>query len=601
MVLTTFSITNFRCLDQLTINLSDYASLIGPNNAGKSSILAAIQQFLQFAKPSPSDWKNGEEQAPLILEGTFEDLTDWERRTQGVSGLVYDNKIQIRITNTLINPGEASESIQQTVEAYTCDEEFDGYSDKWGDLADDIKERAAADGITSLRSNDSKERVKAIIREHFPDRITRSDPRWSDDSISINAALKQALPQDQLIPAVRDATDDAKPASTTSFGRLLKNILLPAITDCDEYRELLAAVDTLHGKLQGDNGGIEAINKLSEDLSGRVSSLFPATVSMALTTPNAEKFVGGSTTLRINDGVDTPIHQQGHGVQRALVFALLEYLATHEAASGENARSTVLLFEEPELYLHPHVMRRLRDALQAISQKTGWQVIVTTHSPFLVNVADDPQSLIILQRPDPACPPRPQQLDQDPFQLADDATDERSKLRAVLDFDPSVCEAFFAKRAVLVEGPSEIAVLQQMEDVIESIGLDEIHARDTTVISCDGKLTIRPIARLLDAFEIPIRIIHDEDRHEKSDQELAENTRHPYHENKRIQDLVGAGRVFVVKDTLEHLLWPDPNNRPHITKDKPYRAWSRFTKIKDSIQEDEYADLVDLFRFAFNP
>ena len=66
----------------------------------------------------------------------------------------------------------------------------------------------------------------------------------------------------------------------------------------------------------------------------------------------------------MDDGVETTIERQGHGSQRALIFALIEVLANHSSknTSEEMTRSTILLFEEPELYLHPHLMIRLKNA-----------------------------------------------------------------------------------------------------------------------------------------------------------------------------------------------------------------------------------------------
>jgi predicted ATP-dependent endonuclease of OLD family len=263
-------------------------------------------------------------------------------------------------------------------------------------------------------------------------------------------------------------------------------------------------------------------------------------------------------------------------------------------------RSTVLLFEEPELFIHPHLMRRLKEVLRTIGQRQDWQVIVSTHSPFLVDVGDDPRSLVIYRRLDPTRPPTVKQLESDPF-AAPGMNEDRERLRAVLDFHPTVCEVFFAKHAVLVEGDTEVATLVRQPDLYRLAGLTDGYCRDVTVVSCDGKWTIIPIARLLRAFDIPMRVIHDRDQKGKTEAELAEDTSHEFHANKRIADVVGADAVMVIDDTFEHVLW-ERDEAPKSKKDKPYRAWKRVRELCNNKTDLGHApELKKVVEFAFKP
>jgi len=275
--------------------------------------------------------------------------------------------------------------------------------------------------------------------------------------------------------------------------------------------------------------------------------------------------------------------------------------ATTQAGSAESrSRQTILLFEEPELFIHPHLMRRLRDALRAISRRDDWQVIISTHSPFLVDVATNPCSLVIHRREGPTEPPTARQLQTDPF-AGNDKEEERSRLRATLDFHPSVCEGFFARHVVLVEGDSEVAVLTQQPDLYRLADVDEEVRKDVSVVPCDGKWNIIPIARLLNEFGISVRAIHDMDRQGKADAELEEKKAHPYHANKRVAGILGGDAVHVVEDTLEDVLW-EGEERPTSTKDKPYRVWKR---VRDLCSEkpdlDDLPKLRELVQFAFRP
>lgn len=104
-----------------------------------------------------------------------------------------------------------------------------------------------------------------------------------------------------------------------------------------------------------------------------------------------------SVRALISDRGGRPIEAdlQGHGLQRALVIALLHELA--EAApqvvteTGDaDARSLVLAIEEPELYQHPLQARTLAASLEKLAvEATGRsiQVAYSTHSPYFTRPA----------------------------------------------------------------------------------------------------------------------------------------------------------------------------------------------------------------------
>jgi len=144
-------------------------------------------------------------------------------------------------------------------------------------------------------------------------------------------------------------------------------------------------------------------------------------------------------------GQDTPrsLDSLGCGVVSVLVFAMA--LASYEKG--------LLLFEEPELHLHPSIQRRLMDELWRRCQDGAWQALVTTHSnhvldfeeksgvrTFLVRRLDTDQSLI------------------EPLNLAHG---DKAMLRATLDalgvHPSSLC---VANVIIWVEGPSDAAYLR---------------------------------------------------------------------------------------------------------------------------------------------
>lgn len=599
-------IENLRCIEILEVRPKRYTSLIGPNNAGKSTTLRAVELILNQETPELDEWRKGFEDKPIVIEVEFDELQEWERKSPGVAAHVFDDRIRIRMTAVIGKDKKDKPKAEVAWESFRQEEAIEGWAEEasFTKIAPEYQELAKALGITAreFQRENRKESLRAAVREKFAAKVKQGDPKWSASGISIPAALQQALPQAQLIPAVRDASADGQPGAKSSFGLLLDRIILPALTGSDEYRKLLEAVEALQKRMRGkDEEQIEPLRKLAKEISDRVSELITAKVMLGMEPPDAKKFIGGSTLLQLDDGTLTRIALQGHGLQRALVFAMLEVLAAQSAKASDeaaNLRHTILLFEEPELFIHPHLMRRLKETLTKIAQRNEWQVIVSTHSPFMVDVGEDPCSLVIHRRPDPARPPVVEQLKDDPFAPAS-MKEDRARLRAVLDFHPTVSEAFFAKHVVLVEGDTEVAALVRQPDLYRLAALEDGHHKDVTVVSCDGKWTIIPIARLLNAFKIPLRVVHDQDRKGKTDLELTAEPGHEFHANKRIAEEAGPGNVMIIDDTFEHVLWAAAEV-PKSPKDKPYRAWKRVRELCEGKANLEHAPrLRDVVKFAF--
>jgi len=602
MKLTRIKVQNFRCIDAAEIFPTKFLSLIGPNNAGKSAMLRAIEVLLTAATPAADEWRKGHETEPIVIEADFEDIQEWERRKPGVASLVFENRIRIRMTFAgATDDADGERNKRPRIESYRRLEEIVGWpeTEAYGDLPEEMQLIAQAENINprAFRANAAKERLRQAIRDRAPHLVVDGPPTWTAEGTSIAAALQQALPQVQMIPAVRDASEEGAFGPKTSFGMLVKSILIPALKGAEEYRDFIAAAGSLRGKLSGTEGEqLPEIRALGEELTRRISTLIAAKTNFDLAPPDAEKFLGTNATLNLDDGTQTRIGLQGHGLQRALVFAMLEILATQRRRVGEGAeaadRTVVLLFEEPELFIHPHLLRRLKRSLVQISEQAGWQVILTTHSPFMVDVASDPRALVIHRRATPGAPPTVLQLKRDIF--ADLARQsERERLRAALDFHPGVCEAFFAERAVLVEGDTEVAALVSQPQLYELLEIDQAEVDRTTIVSCEGKWTIVPIARILIELRIPVRIIHDLDRR-------ARTTDHPA--NAAIAALNsndGLVEIFPVDDTFEDLLW-GADERPQGSKDKPFRAWKRVKALcqAGTIAQDAPA-FASLVQFAF--
>jgi predicted ATP-dependent endonuclease of OLD family len=596
MKLKKISIRNLRGLQNIEFDNHSLTTLIGKNNCGKSSVLRAIELLCTGVKPDLEEFYLRSEEN-IVIEGIFDDLREWERNTPAVSALIYNNQLRLKYVASIIADEGDKKKIEVSYFAFKQNEQIQGWGEKWNELDEDIKAIAAEVDVRvgkDFNTKASKEKVKQRIRDNYPNRVIQGAAEWSNDSITFNNALQQALPKIVVIPAVKDATEESKYSKTGksgAFGELMKKLILPQIQAETEYANIVRAISELSDRIHSEEG-IAGINQINRRLSDRLSRLISAKANVKFDNPEIDTIISSSVGLRIFDGVhDTPIGLQGHGLQRTLIFSLLEMVAENEAAiNDESARTTIILYEEPELYLHPQMLRKLKSILNTISQSENWQIMCSTHSPVFINVADAPESLVILSRAaDGGISVR--QLTENPFEDTEAGVIERDALRAALDFHPTVCEVFFASKVILVEGDTEMAIFKHCNQLLEHCGVDLERSLDCTIVSCGGKWTIPAIGRLLSRFGIPFKIVHDLDRHGKTDAEIAALPAiHPYKANVRIALITTPENIFVCDDTLEDL-WGGSKS------DKPYSAIKKSIQLVDTDGVPER--LQQLVRFVY--
>jgi putative ATP-dependent endonuclease of OLD family len=225
----------------------------------------------------------------------------------------------------------------------------------------------------------------------------------------------------------------------------------------------------------------------------------------------ATQFARG-VRIRLDDGVETEVLDKGHGIQRCMVFALLQaYIENQRGTLTQGAGGAVaaqpgciiLLVEEPELYIHPQMQRRIHRVLRQFAETD--QVICTTHCPTLVDVRRYDELLIARKH------------------SATEGTALRSCDNAMISFDPASAEAkflkhaggarsgmFFARQVLLGEGPADIAAV---EYVAKHEGWVDYHLDEVglTPIAGEGASSLPVLAEILNSFSIPFQMVLDKD------------------------------------------------------------------------------------------
>ncbi len=323
------------------------------------------------------------------------------------------------------------------------------------------------------------------------------------------------LPLAIFVPGIKEVSTETSTSNVSSATQILVAELFSGALAANPAVAAIAKASGQIKSLFEQNSLDPAVSELQEALSYKLKRLIDLSITLTFEPPDLAKDLAKSTTLSVLDGTleVSPLHL-GHGAQRALIVTLLELLAEQRRrADGAQQRPLLLLVEEPEIYMHPYMCRRIRNVLVDLARSGTAQVVCTSHSPVFLDLADRHDGITLLRKIDQH-PVATQRVD-DVFSGAH-SNEDRERLRMLLNFDPKVCEVFYTNEVCLLEGDCEIASVRAIanrlvEDKIVDRTKIEAHLAKILLINCRGKWTIRAFQKVLNAFSVNYRVVHDID------------------------------------------------------------------------------------------
>jgi len=533
MRLRKFEIQNYKAIESLSFEWDDLITLIGENNSGKSSVLSALACFLGGSSIKDVSvfrrHQTGPENA-IELIGHFDQLTDTELQQIAVRGRVFDGEwiLKKRFWLEAGDTGEPERAgWKEQLYTFSQTETFADWPELdstwaafpaiYAPLIEQIPNRGARPNVVA------RESLREIIRAQRPDLVIRTPPAWVQNpggGGNWKSNANSILPRVIFIRAVHEASDETVAKDASTYGKLINLIVERQIAQRPEMialRNALAAVlqlfrpDDDHPEQQA-----EEIRNLQNNINRRLEEIIGGCAFIRTDPPQLRSLVMPSTALVIRDplaGIETQVSHQGHGLQRTLVMTLLQLLseAQDEAPPGQAPpnRATVLIVEEPELYLHPQMARLMRDVLYHLASSPGMQVACCTHSPVFLDIASKCRSIVRVIK-GAGGNSTGIQVTRDLFPGPADRA-EKDKIQTVARFHPTINELFFARSVVLFEEFSAIATLERCAELCGVFGRHPRVRREVSFIDCGGKQNIPAFQRVLNAFGVPYRVIHDLD------------------------------------------------------------------------------------------
>ncbi|WOH20513.1 AAA family ATPase [Paenarthrobacter sp. GOM3] len=526
MKLDCLTIQNFRALKSISIPLSTFGCIIGENNAGKSSVLHALVFALTGQTPRKLNERDFHDPSlPIRVELKLTDITTADFAQIGAANhraAMESDVINGELTLVRIVAPGSTKQVLQLSKACPANENL---------LPEVLKPK-----MTGKKDTELYETVIGLIPELAdrldPKKLTQKQVAEACDSVvaniprcdlvmrdcplgtGIEAAVKDFLPEPIYIEAVKDVAGEMKTAETATFGKLLK-LLLDEVED--EFDDLQAQFQDLQKRLSRvlDSNGepaedlrLEAVKKIEQTVEDFVRESFPG-VELRLNVPVPElKTIFSTAEMSIDDGHEGPVTGKGDGLKRAVAFAILRaYTLLRAEGLGSrpggkpSRRMNVLLFEEPELYLHPKGQRQLFRALELFSH--DHPVLVTTHSPLFFSA--DATTTFTKLRKAPSAGGLSKVSEAFPVNVTQ--MNEREAFQIICHENNE--SAFFSNAVVLVEGESDAVVFPHLAEVINP---EWSHLeRNLSFVITGGKTNISKYRSFFDHFKIDVHVLCDLD------------------------------------------------------------------------------------------
>jgi len=444
-------IANFRSIKNCALPLSAYTPIIGYNNSGKSNAIAAIQWLLRRSLLGKTDFHDPN--LPIEVIGTITGVSPAH-----VAAMPAAQQRQI-------GPYIAAETLKVR--------------------------RTQQPGATRA--------AEITLDVWEPTAAT-----WNANPTGIDNALGALLPEPIRIGAMEDAAEDAaKSKTTTTIGKLLAEFIAPvraahAVELSGFLQEISRRVSS-----DGDMRFAELVT-IEDQITVKINDLFPGIgAKLHFPVPELEDLVKGGT-LRLQEGANPPrdFASYGHGTQRSVQMALVRHLAEVRRGAGPGLGTTLLLIDEPELYLHPFAVEQVRAALKSLG-RSGYQVVFSTHSAQLVPASE--AQFALLMRKDATLGTHARQRLRDAVQVVVPSSIHQMEQLFTLGNSSQV---LFADRVLLTEGKTELRLLPI---IYESVFGRSFGQERCALVAQSGVNDTKKSAEILAAMDIPCKAVVDLD------------------------------------------------------------------------------------------
>jgi hypothetical protein len=533
------AIENFRSVQSPSVELAGHSILLGSNNAGKSTILKAIDLFFDAAaRITATDHFYSNTKLPIVITIKFINLTPHEVEefkgavTEGVMTVsrelsAIDPESGIYSVNALVNPefAEFRNEKNGTKKRGLFGKLNKQYAGEFGDVSTvDDMQRALLEWEAKTDMKLSSEKVRGFF----------GAPNVANGKLKKRTNLR-------LIPAVKETSSEFQDAKKSPILGLLSDIANQIFENRKELTEFIEKARAEAQRLTDPNG-IPQLGNISDALTSAVQRFYSETLIEAdwIADDPLKVIFPVPRILLSHRKARVPVEYVGHGLQRAVLFAIVQFLAERQSQLPDEAKTVydaplsdiIILIEEPEIYQHPIKQRQIYEAFRNIAarfdESTGIriQIIYTTHSEKLIKLEQFDSVRIVRKVGEgdgiqTTCYSLTLEKCSQLMAAAIDAVTpmQPEAFGAKLHiFNSDVSEGFFAEKIILVEGPTDKAIL---EGAYKEKGRNAIE-EGISIIFMSGKTTVDKPYLIFSELKIPTYLMFDNDRSKKEKRQKPE-------------------------------------------------------------------------------
>ncbi len=297
------------------------------------------------------------------------------------------------------------------------------------------------------------------------------------------------------------AEDVGKSKNTTTIGKLIAEIMSPI-----EENHTTAITEALNGlkskfDADGNDRAIELTN-FDTEATDKLQEYFPGiSIKLHVPTPVIKEIFKGGTLKVYEDDIGRELTSYGHGTQRSIQMTLIQHLADIKRGAHNRPSNTLLLIDEPELYLHPQAIEQVRSGLKILSEN-GYQVIFTTHSPQMIP-SEDIKYTLLIQKNDRGTHSRERLINA----VQEAETEAISQFELLFSLE-NANQILFSEKVLLAEGKTEKRLLPYIFNKFHNKSLGQCKIAFTEL---GGSANTYKAMSVLNKMNLPCKAIVDLD------------------------------------------------------------------------------------------
>ena len=370
-------IRNFRCIKNAEIIPAKHNVFLGPNNAGKTAILEALNLVLNpeiTYRSRAIDENDFYKRIYQILnmdepENVAEDGSSIEQNSQIIAELTDNSDTQ--------NENFPKIYIEVVLSDLTTEDE-DYFRDNliaWRSETQEVIE-------STDEGQDPFENAETGIRVFFEGWYDSDEDDFFYGTYFLRA---EGIDRDECprfnrehkrhvgFLIYRDFRGLTRPITlepATLFGRLIQS---QSIT-IKHFEDVLESTEDALSSMISDPEFASILNSYKAEIERflSLSETDPSVLSFYLTDRTRNQ-VKSNAQLYVRDEIPLPLQKMGAGTRSLAILSMLTLIMRRRGRG-------ILALEEPETFLFPHAQRRVIDESLALADQT----FVTTHSPYIL-------------------------------------------------------------------------------------------------------------------------------------------------------------------------------------------------------------------------